>query len=297
MRETAVRLGPWRSLIGVVTEPERGAEAPGAPFVLFLNAGILHHVGPHRLHVKLARRLARLGIRSLRFDVSGCGDSGARQDRVGRPESLVRDTQDAMQAMATLHGAREFVLFGICAGADQAVRTARADPRVAGAVLVDGYAYETPLHFAKYYAGRALQPTTWWHILSRQHPALRTLTSRPQQVDGGAAPARATAAPPRLGVYSLPPRETAEAELASLAARGCRLFFVYTPTHRYSHATQFASMFRSLAGHSCVSATFLPNSDHVFTLLASQEALMAAVESWLRAWLQRPGPEPGSLAS
>jgi hypothetical protein len=42
------------------------------------NAGMLHRVGPYRLHVRLARDLARMGFSSLRVDLADTGDSPLR---------------------------------------------------------------------------------------------------------------------------------------------------------------------------------------------------------------------------
>ena len=278
MKESAVRFGAWRSLVGVVRDPDEAGN-PDAPAVLFLNAGLLHHVGPHRLHVKLARRLGAKGVRTLRFDLSGIGDSGPRQDRMGREESIVRETQEAMDFMAASYGTRRFVLFGICAGADQAVRTALTDDRVVGVSLVDAYAYPTKGHVLHYYAGRMLHGRSWWNVLSGQHPGYRRVASRlfgRHEHDDG--PSRAAA--PRPGVYLKPPRAEAEQRLGALVDRGCQLCCIYTPSVNYSHAGQFAEMFPGLAGRSGIDVVFLEGSDHVFTLLASQAELMDAVETW-----------------
>jgi len=278
LREAPLRFGSWRSLVGVLTEGAEGAARTDAPAVLFLNAGLLHHVGPSRLYVHLARRLSRAGLVSLRFDLSGIGDSGPRQDRMSRDESMVSETQEAMDSLAASHGVGRFVLFGICTGADQAVRVALADPRVVGAVLVDGYAYQTPFHVARYYLMRLLRPHSWWNVVSLQHPAFHR---RPTQGHAESASAPAADAIPRPGIYVRPPQAEAESRIRTLADRGCRLCFVFTPTTRFSHASQFGEMFPSLRTHSAIRVVYLKGSDHVFTLLASQEALMRAVESWL----------------
>jgi len=290
--ELAVRFGQWRSLVGVLSEPAPEAANPAAPTVLFLNAGLLHHVGPHRIHVNLARRLAAQGLRSLRFDLSGIGDSGPRRDTMARQTSMVAETREAMDYLTQATGAERFVLFGLCTGADQSVRVALADERVVGAVLVDGYAYPTRGHFVRYYARRALRLQSWRSMLSGQHPAVARLVKRMrgQQPPPDKRPAPAPASP-RPGLYIKPPRAEAERMLASLDARGCGLQFIFTPTTNFSYRGQLEAMFPSLAGSPRVRVDFLKHANHVFTLLASQRAVMDAVEQWLQTGIgEAPGP-------
>ena len=73
MIERPLYFGERSNLLGVLTAP--AAPHPGSPAVILLNAGLLHRVGPNRLHVDVARRLAEAGFTSLRFDMSGVGDS------------------------------------------------------------------------------------------------------------------------------------------------------------------------------------------------------------------------------
>src|SRR5207302_190015 len=82
VNEQAVFLGQTNTLVGVVTDPgQPHGELPHTAFV-FLNAGLVHHVGPNRLYVTAARRLAALGFVGLRFDFSGIGDSPVRADHL-----------------------------------------------------------------------------------------------------------------------------------------------------------------------------------------------------------------------
>ena len=82
IRERPVALGP-NSLFGIETVP---VSVDGRPPVLFLNAGVIDHVGPARAWVTLARALAARGFRTVRFDLSGVGTSpGARVPTNGRP--------------------------------------------------------------------------------------------------------------------------------------------------------------------------------------------------------------------
>ena len=59
-----------------------GGIDPSAPTVIFLNVGLIGHHGPGRLWVELARACAAGGgVRCLRVDLSGIGDSPARPGR------------------------------------------------------------------------------------------------------------------------------------------------------------------------------------------------------------------------
>ena len=69
--ERSVRLGRL-GLFGIVSEPLQPTDRPT---VVFLNAGLIHHVGPARLWVTLGRELASVGIPTLRLDLSGLGES------------------------------------------------------------------------------------------------------------------------------------------------------------------------------------------------------------------------------
>jgi pimeloyl-ACP methyl ester carboxylesterase len=280
MTEHAVRFGPWGSSVGVVSLPEDGAAAPGSPAVLFLNAGLLRHAGPHRLHVLLARRLARAGLTALRFDLSRIGDSGSRQDRLSRDESIVVETRDAMDFLSESYGVRRFLLFGLCSGADQAVRTALEDERVVGAVLVDGYAYPTWRFKLRHYATRMFRPSSWWSVLSLRHPVISRLTNRGRAPDTELAPEPAG---PRLGVYDRPRQDVAEARLLALTQRGCRLFLAFTPSRHFNRASQLAEMFPALAKSERVQGEYFEHANHMFTLQANQEDLMTRVEAWIGA--------------
>ena len=140
IREKVVLFGSASSLVGIVTDPIDATDAT-RPGVILLNAGLLHRIGPNRLHVELARRLAAKGLVVLRFDFSGIGDSDVREDDLPFWESAILETQEAMTFLEKSRGLRRFVLMGLCSGAVSLFRTARVDSRVAGAVLLDPWGY------------------------------------------------------------------------------------------------------------------------------------------------------------
>jgi alpha-beta hydrolase superfamily lysophospholipase len=118
--ERAVHLGP-SGLFGIVSEPRSGT-APG-PVVTFLNAGLLHHVGPARLWVELARRFAGAGMRTVRFDLSGLGDSPVRPGQRAHfsyPKEAIDDIAEVLDEL-TNGDRHDSVLVGLCAGAYHAI--------------------------------------------------------------------------------------------------------------------------------------------------------------------------------
>ena len=60
MKESVCQFGPNNSLTGIFAQPDESVRVADAPVALILNAGIVHSIGPFRLHVDIARILACL---------------------------------------------------------------------------------------------------------------------------------------------------------------------------------------------------------------------------------------------
>ena len=106
--------------------------------VVLLSPGVKMRVGPGRLYVPLTELLNSQGFRVLRFDFFGLGDSEGDLDEtvladvynnieVGR---YVDDTLAALNWLSAEHGAKRFVLGGLCGGAITAILAAERDARV-----------------------------------------------------------------------------------------------------------------------------------------------------------------------
>lgn len=120
--ERPVWLGQHR-LFGVETETDRD-DGRRAATVLFLTSGSDSHVGPSRLWVELARQWAGRGVRCVRIDLSGWGDTAARPGSPGmvlRPPAHFDDVAEAVDALG---GPKDIVLVGLCSGAYQALDSA-----------------------------------------------------------------------------------------------------------------------------------------------------------------------------
>jgi pimeloyl-ACP methyl ester carboxylesterase len=110
-------------LFGIVTE------VPGkvsGPTMILIGVATEPHIGPARLWVELAREWALLGLRSVRVDLSGIGESPARP---GEPEFVIRlpvafDDVAEVAAAVSSEDASDVVLVGLCSSAYQSLDSA-----------------------------------------------------------------------------------------------------------------------------------------------------------------------------
>jgi dienelactone hydrolase len=275
MNEKALLFGPGKSLVGIVTEPAGEGPAGARPGVIILNAGVLHRVGPNRVHVQLARTLARAGFAVLRFDLSGIGDSRPREDNLAFAESALRETREAMDFLSSSRGLQKFALIGICSGADNALQAACGDPRVVAAALIDGYNLPTVGRFIQFHRKRLLSPRSWLRLVFGRSELWSTVKAfiSIQSASRTTSTRHETILPSRHGFVS---------SIQSLAERGVDLCFVYTwdsPAY-YNYRRVLRKRIDAWPADRKVRVEYMNDSDHIFTLLSSQRRLVSVVQDW-----------------
>jgi alpha/beta superfamily hydrolase len=124
--ERPVTLG--KGLFGILTEAGdpppgsvdgTGRGRPRFAAAIFLNSGSIHHIGPSRQWVEMSRAWAPRGVRCLRLDLGGIGDSqvtGESSILSSYPPSAIDDVDAAMQFLAP-GDPGAVVLVGLCSGA------------------------------------------------------------------------------------------------------------------------------------------------------------------------------------
>jgi len=284
MKEEAIQFGASKTLVGVVTDP--ADDGSSRPAVILLNSGIIHRVGPNRLYVTLARRLARAGFVTLRFDLSGIGDSVIRRDNVPFERSSVQETQEAMEYLAATRGVDRFLLAGICTGAVVAYHTARADARVLGAVLINGQGYipetEEAIHAylasrqrRRYYLGRALYNLGSWRKLATGRVGYGDIL--------GALGFRRQG---RRSTKDLPNSKAGEvaAGLRNLADQGREMLLLYSAGDPGIEELDLIleGKIAELSARETVQYRIVEKADHMFTALASQEEFLSSTVDWLQ---------------
>ena len=278
MIERVCTFGSHAGLVGIVTEPPESARRPET--VLFANIGLNHRVGPNRLYVELARKLAASGFRSLRFDLSGFGDSEPRR---GPGTYLERAALDVREAMDFLEksGSHRFVLVGLCSGVDSMHAASLHDDRVAGAIFIEGYAYRNAGFRLRFWTLRNFQPARWRRFLRLKGARVM-----------GQAPLPDASDMPEIFVREFPSRAQFAADLVGMVGRSLKMLFVFTINSEghYNYADQFHDMF----GHrEQIDVEFYTRADHVF----STEALREMLLSRLTRWMDDRFPSPGSAIS
>lgn len=281
--------GESGNLTGIVTLPpgDLGAASSSAaarPFVVILNAGLVHRVGPFRMSVDLARRLAAGGSRVLRFDQSGIGDSRSGGHAGTVEERAQSDGRQAMAFLADRYGARTFAVGGLCTGAMNAHRLGVEDERVAALWLLDGYAYPTWPGLGRRIAGALGRPRSWPSVGRRlAGETMEYALSRLGWTGLAAAPAPPPAdARTALFFQDWPPLASVRRDLERMLRRGAHMLFVYSGGWSgYEHAGQFDEMFPRLPGRERVTVDFQPEADHTFFALADREAMFRSVERLL----------------
>ncbi|MEZ4403023.1 MAG: alpha/beta fold hydrolase [Kofleriaceae bacterium] len=273
VRDEVVALHADRSVVAILSRAADGAR--DRPAAILLNAGVLHRVGPHRLHVELGRRLAARGIPTLRVDLAGVGDSPPRSTEPTFRASAVVDVRAAMTELTALTGRDQFILFGLCSGADNAIAAALADRRVAAVVLLDPPTYATRRARLRQVAARARgfddagAALAWAGALAARR--LRRLTAAPPAADPSDGGQR----------REIPSAAAHGADLTALVERGVHVLAIYSGVHRerYNHADQVFEMFAGLRGR--IERAYFPDANHSFTALAARAAMTDTVVAWV----------------
>ncbi len=273
-RERAMRFGAHGGLAGVLTEPALDRSIAGAPVVVLTNVGLNHHVGPFRLWVELARKLASAGFAVLRFDSAGLGDSEPRRETISDIERAVLDLNDAAAMLGERIGATRFVPMALCSGVDAAHRFSIRNASVAGAVFLDGYAYRTTGFRLRYLTRRWLQFARWRRFIRR-----RWIYNYAAATKG----VRETGEVDEIFVRSYPPLADLAKDFDSMVARGTKLFFGFTGEvdHSYNGERQLFEMFPNLRSSQAVSNAYYHAADHLFSFARDRRLLLEHLTSWM----------------
>ena len=274
MQEEALLLGPARTNVGVFTPATDATDGQSDMAAICITAGLLHHVGPHRMHVLLARSLTRRGISTLRFDLSGIGDSSVRSDDLPAQEVPVQEINDAIDELES-RGFKRFILFGICSGAVHAVKAAAGNPKIAGIILVnsgpdDGSTEANPQIAAQIYLKHSIRNLNAWKNLVTGKVKYRLLigtliSALIHKLKGKNKNAVSVEEKLQSGVE--PFMQQGTSVLMVLSDRHAQVYALYQKAFEKLHCGQFETLIYA-------------ETDHLFTSLSVQQDLIDRVCQW-----------------
>lgn len=272
--EEAVQFGEGGRLCGILTLPASPSTDPRErPVFVFLNSGFLHRVGPHRLYVRLARELSRLGFHSLRVDLSGKGDSPQRAGLANR-QTEAADHKDIVQGLESRLGRRvTLVLAGLCSGADDAIRLTSNDDRVVGLFLLDPICFPDEGFETRAFVMKYAHPARYFAWMKGR---LERLLSRREtgriEIDPQA-------------IRDAPTVEELRSAFNSIRERDGRVLAVFTrwATQYYNQAGQLDRVLGMEGYRGFCTELFWRDVEHTYTLDVHRRRLMDVVKTWANA--------------
>ena len=277
IEEQVVELDPH--LFGIATRPRTGTPSRA---VLLLNAGAIGRIGPNRMHVELARRIASSGSLVLRLDLSGMGDSAPREgadENVVYSEHAITDVGVAV-AWARAQGVEDVVVLGLCSGAYHAYKAAVAGQAIDRIVLINPLTFDyTPgmsldsaaFHVTaqtQHYKASLRKASSWKKLLSGEvtiGPIVRVLLRRVRVLARHHVRNLLRSSGVRM-------QDDLGTDLISLAQRGVSLRFIFSASDpgRKLLLEQGGPVVGSLMGQGVLEMEVIDGADHTFTPLWSQ---------------------------
>jgi hypothetical protein len=280
MNEKIVTFGKNNRLRGIITYPKDDKISSDKPAIIMLNVGLIHRVGPHRFHVDLARLLAEKNSISLRFDLSGIGDSIFDFENSEIKKYAISDTEMAMNYITSITNIKTFILIGICSGADNIHAITKINKRVIGCVFLDAYGYPTKLfnlhkHIAKYiYYLAAMSSMDKWISLFKKK------INKPIYSNNNSSAAKIAILHSQR---NWPDQKEAETDIINFLERGIKLLYIYSggvPFY-YNYKNQFYDMFPSIGKKRKILVKYFSKADHTFTSISQRKLMMKSIYSWL----------------
>ncbi len=279
MNEFACQFGEQNHLNGVFTRP--GEFTPAKPVVVLVTAGFTPKSGPFRLYTLLARTIAGMGLAALRFDLGGIGNS--EQIDVSTPLKVRTrcDINAALDYLQGQYGCEQFILCGLCSGAEDSFRYAESDVRVKGVALIDPHAYITKgWHlkrvFSRYFLNRII------------NKLVRSLGVSPLVIAANNDNKNQAGSGGDLIDYQYMEHAESSRILCALIERGTRLHYLYTggAIDTFNHKGQFRKMFPGIDFKGLVTLSHIPHIEHTQVFEQDRREVIDTLSDWLSSCFQ-----------
>ena len=224
--------------------------------------------------------MAQEGVPSLRFDLSGIGDSAAAKSAVALETIIQEDVDAAIEQVREAWGIEEIVLLGLCSGARDAFDAALRRSEIVGIVSIDLMAeFRTWQYHVAHYGGRLLSWGSWRNTLNGSNDTLSRILGF---VRGDPAPAEDGLLAATLGLRPETSRNQLRSELSEFLDRGGRALCVFSGglEHNCNHASQFYEALPQFANEIRFSTVYFGEANHIFSNRQYQSELVRCIQAW-----------------
>lgn len=267
IKEQIFTYGEHQHGIGVISEPE---DTTNSPVVVLLNAGLSHRAEPYRLNVLLGRQLATLGYIALRVDLSGKGDSPARETMSNR-ESVALDWSFIKKSLVKLYGPRPLLIFGLCSGADNGIKLCAQDSSIKGLILLDPVSRQDTGFARRDFLRKIANANKWLNIHKIVSRRLKQNTSGENSLLGSP-----------MDLRDEPNDDDMDKCFEGLVEKNGRVLAVFTSQtlYHYNKCGQFASAMGVDGLEPIIEEVFWPNAKHIYPIEVHRNRLIETVSDW-----------------
>lgn len=291
LMEESLQFGAGGRLVGILTlpsAPPRNAQV--LPVFVFLSAGLLHRVGPYRLHVRLARALAQMGFSSLRVDLAGSGDS-PRRPGLTYPQSVAEDFGEILDVLESRLGRLPLILAGLCSGAHSAIRLTPGAPQIVGMVLLDPICFPDDGFRTRSFILKYTNPRRYIAWLKRHCKNLTSRRGGRHEDDHFSEALRPEASLTReqlQAAWGDPTREQLRTAFESIRERGGRVLSVFTQSalDYYNQAGQLGRVIGVEGSQQFCTELFWPQAEHTFPLDLHRRRLIEEIKTWANYYVR-----------
>ena len=270
MKESAVQFGELGRLNGIVTEPSE-SQHRSMGFII-ITAGLTTKAGPFRLYTELAREAAKVGFTALRFDLGGICNSEEIHPSLPLKRRTEIDIEQAISLLKNNYGIQNYILGGLCSGAEDSFRFAEKDEQVIGVFMIDGHAYRTK----KWWLRHTLNPRFFIQLAGKMLRYLnlfKYVVKTDPQLGGESS----------LIDYQQMKFEESSRILKSLVARNTKLLYLYTlgMDDKFNHRSQFFDMYPKLSATDKITINYLPEMSHLQIFEQDRRKMVGLIKEWL----------------
>jgi pimeloyl-ACP methyl ester carboxylesterase len=267
MKEEVFRYGENDRGYGMMSLP---AILDNAPVVIIFNSGLIQREGPYRLNVHVCRNLADCGFIAIRIDLSGKGDTPAREGLVNR-ESVALDWKYIKESINARFGKRSLTLMGLCSGADNAIKITADEKDVKGLILLDPVSPPDADFHRRALKAKLTNIHKWLELPANMRRRFRRRMGWETDPYGHMASLR-----------DLPTFQDSQRCFTRIVHNNGRVLAIFTSqaVERYNQEGQFARAMNVVGFDQCCEEVFWPQVEHIFPVQVHRDRLVEKIRDW-----------------